>query len=128
LGEAAKASTGQTFGDEQFPLLERERLQQLAWEGCGITRNAAGMERVLKAIDNGGRHHIPAPGRSDYERRNLATVLRLVAKAALKREESRGGHYRTDFPAKLAEPLHSSLVRGKSTELISWPVSRPASA
>lgn len=123
LGEAAKPATGRTFGDEQFPLLERERLQQLAWEGCGIARNAAGIERVLKAIDHGGRHNIASPGRRDYERRNLATVLRLVAKAALKREESRGGHYRTDFPAKLDEPLHSSVRRGQATKLISWPVS-----
>lgn len=123
LAEGAKSDAGRTFGDEQFPLLERERLQQLAWEGCGIARDAAGIQRVLSAIDHGGRHNIAEPGRRDYERRNLATVLRLVAKAAQMREESRGGHYRTDFPEKLDQPLHSSLKRGQPTELISWPAS-----
>jgi len=123
LGEVAKPPTGSTFGNEQFPLLERERLQWLAWEGCGIARDAVGLNRVLSAIDNGGRHSIASPGRKDYERRNLATVLRLVAKAALTREESRGGHYRTDFPAKQNPPLHSSLRRGQGTRLISWPTS-----
>jgi L-aspartate oxidase len=122
LSEAVKASTGRTFGDEQFPLLERERLQQLAWEGCGIARDATGIRRVLSAIDHGGRHNIADPGRRDYERRNLATVLRLVAKAALLRQESRGGHYRTDYPAKQEAPVHSSLLRGQQAQLIAWPV------
>jgi L-aspartate oxidase len=128
LAENDKVKAGRTFGDEQFPLLERERLQQLAWDGCGIARDAAGLNRVLDAIDNGGRHSIASPGRKDYERRNMATVLRLVAKAALLREESRGGHYRTDFPAKLDTPLHSSLRRGQAPELICWPKRASASS
>jgi len=126
LSSGAKPEQGRTFGDEQFPLMERERLQQLAWEGCGITRDASGITRVLDAVDHGGRLNIAEPDRKDYERRNLATVLRLVAKAALKREESRGGHYRTDFPLKQDAPLHSSLRRGQTTELISWPGSSSA--
>ncbi len=128
LAESLKPAIGRTFGDEQFPLLERERLQQLAWEGCGIARDKAGIERVLHAIDNGGRHNIADPGRRDYERRNLATVLRLVAKAALERKESRGGHYRTDYPAKQEPALHSSVRRGQGTKLISWSASASASS
>jgi L-aspartate oxidase len=31
---------------------------------------------------------------------NILTVGRLIARAALRREESRGGHYRTDFPER----------------------------
>jgi L-aspartate oxidase len=115
-----KPQQGLTFGDEQFPLLAREALQQLAWDGCGIARNAAGIKQVLQTIDHGGRETITEPNRKDYERRNLATVLRLVAKAALQREESRGGHYRTDFPAKVDPPLHSSLRRGQITKLNAW--------
>ncbi len=121
LAAGPQRGKGKTFGDEQFPLLTREALQQIAWDGCGIARDAAGISRVLEAIDHGGRLNIAEPDRRDYERRNLATVLRLVAKAALKREESRGGHYRTDFPAKQEPPRHSSLRRGEITELISWP-------
>jgi L-aspartate oxidase len=120
LAETAKPATGVTFGDEQFPCLSKNKLQQIAWDGCGISREAAGMEKVLNAIDHGGRENLASPGRRDYERRNLATVLRLVAKAALLRQESRGGHYRSDFPAKAPEALHSSLRRGTPTRLISW--------
>ena len=126
LGATGKPQAGRTFGDEQFPILSREELQQLAWDGCGIVRDAEGISNVLQAIDKGGRENISEPNRKDYERRNLATVLRLVAKAAFERQESRGGHYRTDFPTKQDQPLHSSVRRGQGTKLISWPVSTSA--
>ncbi len=117
---SANPSKGRTFGDEQFPTMSREALQTLAWDGCGITRNAKGLAEVLDRIDQGGREVVTEPTRADYEKRNIATVLRLIAKAALIREESRGGHYREDFPQKSAEALHSSLLRGSATKLISW--------
>ena len=42
-----------------------------------------------------------APDTADAWRQgNLLTVARLVARAALRREESRGGHFRADFPAR----------------------------
>jgi L-aspartate oxidase len=121
LGAAAATGAGETFGNEQFPVLSREALQTMAWEKCGIVRNASGLAEVLAAIDGGGRVGIEEPTRKDYERRNLATALRLVAKAALIREESRGGHYREDFPEKSDPPKHSSVRRGKGTALITWP-------
>jgi L-aspartate oxidase len=40
----------------------------------------------------------------EWRRYNLITVARLVARAALRRQESRGGHYRADFPAR--DDLH----------------------
>lgn len=114
------AGRGRTFGDEQFPTMSRVDLQTLAWEGCGIARNAKGLAEVLDRIDHGGRENVQEPTRADYEKRNIATVLRLIAKAALVREESRGGHYREDFPQKAPEALHSSLRRGQPTRLIGW--------
>ena len=35
-----------------------------------------------------------------WRRASLVTVAALIARAALRREESRGGHFRTDFPAR----------------------------
>jgi L-aspartate oxidase len=117
----AVVGAGRPFGDEQFPRMGREELQTLAWDGCGIVRDAGGLRQVLAAVDGGGRDVIAEPTRKDYERRNLATALRLVAKAALQREESRGGHYREDFPMKSEPPKHSSVRRGGGTRLITWP-------
>jgi L-aspartate oxidase len=36
--------------------------------------------------------------RPSHELANMVTVARLIAEAALLREESRGAHFRTDFP------------------------------
>jgi len=44
-----------------------------------------------------------APGRNEadrWRRMSILTVGMLIARAALRREESRGGHYRTDFPKR----------------------------
>lgn len=122
LAEDLAGATGsvRTFGEEQFPGMTREELQDLAWERCGITRNAAGLKAVLDTIAAKGRKILDEPKRRDYENRNIATVLRLIAKAALAREESRGGHYREDFPAKAPVALHSSLRRGGPTALLAW--------
>ncbi|MCL6445911.1 MAG: hypothetical protein K6T83_21120 [Alicyclobacillus sp.] len=46
------------------------------------------------------RAPIPLPGRSGLELANLVTVATLVARSALERRESRGAHYRTDYPAR----------------------------
>jgi L-aspartate oxidase len=69
-------------------------------------------ERRLSASTVDARGHTGAPGlsgvvataeqdhltRADFELRNLHTLATLIARSALAREESRGSHYRSDFP------------------------------
>jgi L-aspartate oxidase len=66
-------------------------------EGASLQSAAA----ILHAFD-AEAGAAPAEGRSADQWRlaNLVTVGRLMAQAALRRTESRGGHYRTDFPAR----------------------------
>ncbi|SMB92372.1 L-aspartate oxidase [Deinococcus hopiensis] len=63
--------------------------------GAGLRRDAAGLRAALR-----GWGPSPTSGetRADLEAANLALIGELVLKAALAREESRGGHFRTDFP------------------------------
>ena len=59
---------------------------------------------------------LPAPrSRAACEARNLYTVAGLIARSALAREESRGAHYRLDFPEhKDAKFLRHSVLKGSS--------------
>ncbi|HUU12570.1 MAG TPA: hypothetical protein VM182_02530, partial [Terriglobia bacterium] len=101
----------------ESPTLEPEELvaevRSILWEKVGIIRQGKGLREAvteLKSLDLA----LPAePLRPDYEARNILEVARLIAASALAREESRGGHYREDFPLKndTAPPQHSFVAR-----------------
>jgi L-aspartate oxidase len=55
---------------------------------------------------------LPQPvDRPSYELNAMVTNARLVTEAALQREESRGAHYRTDFPNPLSEWLRHTVFK-----------------
>ena len=78
------------------------RLQQQMWEHAGLLRDAA----LLKSIDltDAARYAEAVPNaqwtRRDYEAQSLARVAQAIVVSALAREESRGAHYRNDFPSR----------------------------
>ena len=63
------------------------------WEEVGIVRSGAGLQRAIRFV--GAARRDLAPG---TRWRDAALVAELVARSAWRREESRGGHYRRDFP------------------------------
>jgi L-aspartate oxidase len=75
-------------------------LRGALWRDCGLVRDAAGLERLRTAS------HL---------------LARLVAESALVREESRGSHFRADYPASSAEfERHVVLRRGSDPTLETW--------
>jgi L-aspartate oxidase len=68
-------------------------LRQLMSAHVGVVRNGAGLRHALVEIARLERDSARVP-----QLRNMATAALLVTAAALRREESRGGHYRADFP------------------------------
>ncbi|HEV2114035.1 MAG TPA: hypothetical protein VGR50_07775, partial [Terriglobales bacterium] len=74
-------------------------LRDLMWKHVGIVRDGHGLQSALEALE-ALRHQLPAPKfRREREAHNLLTTALLIARSALARKESRGAHYRTDFPA-----------------------------
>ncbi|MEM9557753.1 MAG: L-aspartate oxidase [Acidobacteriota bacterium] len=71
-----------------------QAVRALAWRHLGLVRDADGLQQALGALDTLCARRDDAPG----DVANLVFVARLVAAAAQVREESRGGHYRADFP------------------------------
>jgi L-aspartate oxidase len=64
------------------------------WEHAGIDRTAKGLRKCLVLLD-GIAKRLPVGA---TEEQNMVDTSRLIAEAALMRKESRGGHYRSDFP------------------------------
>jgi L-aspartate oxidase len=69
-------------------------VRRVMWEKVGLVRDERGLTTALDELESLAEAYPRASG----EARNLLSVGRLVAAAALARRESRGGHYRSDFP------------------------------
>lgn len=91
----------------------RKRVKRVMWERVGILRDRESLRRAIREFDQIAKANLSTASR------NFVTLAGLVAAAALWREESRGGHFRTDFPEqeeafrlhsiqRLGQPISSS--------------------
>lgn len=85
--------------DEQACRAHKRQLQHLMWEHAGIVRN----QNLLLAGMNALTQLAQETPVSDWECHNMIVVSQLILQAALWRKESRGGHYRSDYPKTQAE-------------------------
>jgi fumarate reductase flavoprotein subunit len=128
--EAAVAACERPFLNKDHVDLEilRERLYEVMWQKVGIVRDAAGLESAqqeLRAIES----ELAAGGLADPQRAfnltwhdwlnlvSLTEVSKVIAAAALARRNSRGAHYRSDFPdaGSLEQSAFSSYRDGTLT-------------
>ncbi len=94
----------------QFPAITEKDLRAIAWNACGVLRNGPELAAAHKRLHSRWMEDDPSPDRARFELRNMHRVALLISSAALAREESRGGHYRTDFPFKsTAFEKHSNI-------------------
>ncbi len=82
------------FDDRGAAQVAADEIRQLMWEHASISRTAPGLRRCLAQLAQIG-NRLPTGA---TEERNLHTTATLVVEAALLRKESRGGHFRSDFP------------------------------
>ena len=74
------------------------QLQELMWKDVGIVRTGSGLKQAISRLEGIGEQISKPRSRREYEARNLQIAGLLVARSALAREESRGAHYRLDYP------------------------------
>jgi L-aspartate oxidase len=88
----------------------RARVQRISSDGPGVLRSAEGLRRATVALaavptdahlrsDEGRR--LAAPQVAEWETTNVHQVATALTATALEREESRGGHSRSDFPTQV---------------------------
>lgn len=76
-----------------------QQLKDIMWENVGIIRNESGLKKAIQEIEALNRNL--ARGSDEllyYQALNMITVSRVIIQAALWRQESRGAHYRSDYP------------------------------
>jgi L-aspartate oxidase len=90
-------------GDQETNLAA---IRDLMWRSAGLFRSRAALEAAAGELD---QRYVEAharvstagpPTAADWRDFNLMTVARLIARGALRREESRGAHFRSDFPER----------------------------
>ncbi len=80
----------------------RNSLRALCWRNLGIERSRDRLAETIEIVDFWARYVMDKvlSDRAGWETQNMLTAARLIAEAARAREESRGVHFRNDFPAQ----------------------------
>ena len=92
-------------------------LRDLMWRQAGILRNGKELSHALEHLRGLGLPKAEKPCREELELRNLHSLALLIARSALAREESRGSHYRSDFPYRDDDKFRKHSVIGKDKEV-----------
>jgi L-aspartate oxidase len=110
LGDAPEPASSDTDGDVvaglrnlqpvcgNAPALSLDELRDLMWRNVGIYRFGSRLILSARILNLWQRTMPPPADRAGYELRNMVLLGRLMVEAALLRQESRGSHFRSDFP------------------------------
>jgi succinate dehydrogenase / fumarate reductase flavoprotein subunit len=116
LASLDRGATGES------PYAIQYALQDVMQDNVGIVRRAEEMKKALENIETLKQRAAKAgvPGNREYnpgwhtciDLQNLLTISEAIARAALDRQESRGGHFRDDYPTKSKEgETYNAVVR-----------------
>jgi L-aspartate oxidase len=87
----------------------RSAVQRLMWDAVGIERNGEGLHKALRQMQG---WRVEGDSIEALETANLLTLAKVLTRSALEREESRGAHFREDFP-ETQEAWQMSIAVGR---------------
>lgn len=93
-----------------------DEIRRLMWSHAGIIRHGAKLKEALDRLNAFTLPPLARPTQSYYDALNLVEIARLITRCAEARRESRGTHYRADFPLRNGDgpALHSFVSRHSS--------------
>ena len=112
-GTEAHHVLSQRKAPEPAPAPSLSALQQLHWDKVGVIRDRESLTQAANVLSAWQKSLPPATDRPSYELNNLVLTGRLVTEAALLREESRGAHFRSDFPKSSPKWQHHLVFTAK---------------
>jgi len=92
-------------------------IRSLNWRQCGIVRSGDGLEDALYKLDFWCSYLLDREleSRRGWETQNLYTISRLMTLQAWRRKESRGVHYRSDYPETNDDAFRRSFTIDRDT-------------
>src|SRR5437588_4207624 len=91
------------------------QVHDLMWRDVGIVRDGSGLRRAVQQLESLASRIAHPHSRRAHEAQNIHQAGLLVARSALAREESRGAHYRIDYPSHNdTKFLKHSIIHGNS--------------
>jgi L-aspartate oxidase len=94
-----------------------QNLRELMWKRVGILRGGKELKVAIESLKTMAVPQSEKNGRADHELKNLHALGLLIARSALAREESRGSHYRSDFPYRDDDDFQKHSVISKQHEV-----------
>ena len=92
----------------------KEKIQNIMWDNVGILRSEKTLLNALEELNKLKAEFLrpyKCLSKEEYELKNMLTVAGLIAFCALQRKESRGAHYRLDYPNLNEECIHSHITK-----------------
>lgn len=95
------------------------QIQESMWKDVGIVRMRRNLQNAISRLEEMAPRLSHPVLRRTWEAANLRTAGLLVARSALAREESRGAHYRVDYPGRDDKKfLKHSVVKGETVRFV----------
>jgi succinate dehydrogenase / fumarate reductase flavoprotein subunit len=124
MADAVKPFEAASGGENPYGV--QSALQEMMQNLVGIVRTESEMQHALTELEalkaraarasvTGHREYNPG-WHTAIDLRNLLTVSEAITRSALERRESRGGHFRDDFPDKAAEFAAFNIVTVKTAD------------
>jgi succinate dehydrogenase flavoprotein subunit len=108
----------------ESPYQVQHELQETMQDLVGICRREDEMQRAVKALEQFQERaaRVGVPGNREYnggwhtalDLQHLVTVSQMITRAGIERKESRGAHFRDDFPAKNESEGRSNIIVRRS--------------
>jgi L-aspartate oxidase len=116
-GDGSNTKGARPAGNSRTYPAAFDKIRDLVWRQIGIMRDGKDLAGVIAQLQAIELPKCEKPGRAEFEVSNLHSLALLMARSALAREESRGSHYRSDFPYRDDEKFGAHSIVQKDKEV-----------